>query len=178
MLVFLSIICLCKLCMYWMFLQKLVEQFTYVGRSISSTKSNVNMRVRNVWTVIDRLMTLISLINKTEILLSCNTISTIVWFDHMDFKRTHGEKACWELCKDAASCFGQILEAETLKKNSSCKATSFPSPKPFKTCKTYWALMKDKLLHMNSQVLAKPKETYVHQFYADTGYHLKDIPSV
>ena len=34
---------------------KLVDQFTYLGSNISSTESDVNLRIPKAWTAIDRL---------------------------------------------------------------------------------------------------------------------------
>ena len=49
--------------------------------------------------------------NKIGIFPSCSCDSTIVWLDHLDFNEIFGEKARWELHKDAVCCFEQILEA-------------------------------------------------------------------
>ena len=35
---------------------------------------------------------------------------TVVWLHYLDSNETLGEKARWELYKDAACCFEQILE--------------------------------------------------------------------
>ena len=35
---------------------KLVDKFTYIGNSVSSTESDVSMRLANAWTAIDRLL--------------------------------------------------------------------------------------------------------------------------
>ena len=43
------------------------------------------------------------------ILRSCSLVSTVVWLHH--FNKTPREKARWELHKDAACCFEQLLEA-------------------------------------------------------------------
>ena len=34
---------------------KLIEKFTYLGSSVSSTKTDINMQLEKAWTVIDRL---------------------------------------------------------------------------------------------------------------------------
>ena len=39
-------------------LLKLVDQFTFLGYNISSTESDVNIRIENAWTVSNRLMTI------------------------------------------------------------------------------------------------------------------------
>ena len=40
----------------------------------------------------------------------CNHSITIVWFQYMRFNKIFGEKAWWNLHKDAASCFEKILD--------------------------------------------------------------------
>ena len=42
---------------------------------------------------------------------SCSCISTTVWLHHLDSDKTLREKVRWELHKDAACCFEEILEA-------------------------------------------------------------------
>ena len=71
------------------------------------------------------------------ILLSCSHVSTIVWLQHLDFNRVPGEKARWELHKDAVCCFEQILETTPNKT---------PTPTPHlnylsKIDKTCWILL-------------------------------------
>ena len=43
-------------------------------------------------------------------LISSN-VSTIVWLHNLDFNETLGEKARWELLKDAVNRFEQIQQA-------------------------------------------------------------------
>ena len=83
-----------------------------------------------------------------------------------------GEKARWELHKDAACCF-KTAAVQLL--------TSYLTNHPSKTNKTCWALLvsKDDILlwtpkHEQTSVdwLAK---TYIHQFYVDTGCRLEDL---
>ena len=42
---------------------KLVKQFTYLGRNISPTESDINIRLMKAWTAIDRL----SIIQKSDL---------------------------------------------------------------------------------------------------------------
>ena len=51
---------------------------------------------------------------------------------HLDANKTHGEKARWELQKNATCCFEQILPGINIPKNSNCTATYLPSQKPSK----------------------------------------------
>ena len=43
----------------------------------------------------------------------CSFVNTTVWMHHIDTRKSHWEKARWELHKNAACCFEQILEATT-----------------------------------------------------------------
>ena len=111
--------------------QKLVDQFTYLGSNISSAESNVNIRMRRVWTIIERL---IYQIKKTGILPSYNCINAIVWLHQLDFNETIGEKARWELRKSIACYLQQILEVVLYKtavvRRLAFHLTNYPS----KTC--------------------------------------------
>ena len=49
------------------------------------------------------------------ILPSCNHVRAILWLHRLDFNETHREKASWQLHKDVACCFGQILEVSPYK---------------------------------------------------------------
>ena len=68
--------------------------------------------------------------NKMGILPSWGCVSTTVGLQLLDFNKTPGEKAKWELHKGAACCFEQTLQ------NSSCTAINFPSHKSSKMKKT------------------------------------------
>ena len=46
------------------------------------------------------------------ILPSCIHVSITTWLHHLDLKKMLGEKARWELHKDAMCCFEQVLEVE------------------------------------------------------------------
>ena len=73
---------------------KLVEKFTYLGSSVSSTENDINMRITKAWTAINRL----SVIWKSDIsdkikrifFRSSVRVNTAVWMHHMDAK--HMEK--------------------------------------------------------------------------------------
>ena len=94
---------------------KLVDESTYLGSNISSTESNVHIRLAKMWTAIDRL----SIIWKSdlfdeikrEFLPSCVYVSTTVRMYHIDASKSNEEKTGWELHQNTTSYFEQILEA-------------------------------------------------------------------
>ena len=49
---------------------------------------------------------------------SCRYVSTTVWLHHLDCNEKHREKARWEIGKDAAHFFEQILEVALYKRAS------------------------------------------------------------
>ena len=120
-----------------------------------------------------------------EILPSCSHISIIVWLQHLDSNKMPGEKARWELHKNAACCFEQILEAAPYKTAVVRPLTSYLINHPSKTSKTCCALLKkDKLMsnvllwtHTHGLTsVGRPAKTYIHQLCADTGCHQEDLP--
>ena len=67
-----------------------------------------------MWIAIDRLL-VIWKSDQTRFLPSCGCDHTTVWMHHLDSSKMHGEKARWELHKNALCCFEQILEATPYK---------------------------------------------------------------
>ena len=63
------------------------------------------------WVVIDHTEMQSLWKNKTEILWSRTYVNTIVWMCHLDFNKSIGKKPRWEVHKNAACSFEQILEA-------------------------------------------------------------------
>ena len=89
---------------------KLTDLFTYLGSNIFTTEMDVNWKGMDYyWQVVDQMK--IWFLWKKDILPGINHISTTVWLHFMDFIEMLGEKAIWELHKDAACCSEQILEA-------------------------------------------------------------------
>ena len=86
---------------------KLVDHFTCLGSSISLTESDVNTNIGKVWTVINYKEILSLWQNKAEIL----HITSISWLHLKNFNQVLREKARWELHKNVAYCFAQVLEA-------------------------------------------------------------------
>ena len=76
---------------------KLVDKFTYLGSSISSTETNINTRLAKAWTAINRL----SVIWKSDLtdkikhnfFPSSGRVDTAIWWHYMDANKTYGKKA-------------------------------------------------------------------------------------
>ena len=89
---------------------KSVDKFTYLGSSISSTESEIVMRLAKAWNAIDTL----SIISKS--LTSSSCVNSTIWMHHMEADKAYGEKARRELHKNAMSYIEQILEGTYHKK--------------------------------------------------------------
>ena len=92
---------------------KLVDKFTYLGSSVSSTEKDIDTRLTKAWTAINRL----SIIWKSDLTDkmkrsffpgSCR-IDTAVWMRYMDASKTAGEETRRQLHKNAASNIEQAL---------------------------------------------------------------------
>ena len=90
---------------------KLVDRFTYLSSNILSTESNVNIHIAKVWTDIDHMEVWSIRLNKTGFLPRCGCVNIIVWMHHIDTNKMHGEKARWELHKNAMCYSEHISEA-------------------------------------------------------------------
>ena len=93
---------------------KLVDKFTYLGSSISSTEKDIDVRLTKAWTAIDRL----SIIWKSDLtdkmkpfLPGSGSVDTAVWMHYLDASKTAGEKAKRQLHKNFASNIEQVLAA-------------------------------------------------------------------
>ena len=78
---------------------------------------------------------------KQWILPSSCSVSTIVWLLHLDFTKTLGEKVRYELHKDVAGCFEQILEAAPYKTAAIRPLTSYLTNHATKISTTSWSLL-------------------------------------
>ena len=81
---------------------KLVDKFTYLGSSVSSTEKDIDTRLTNAWTAIDRLL----IIRKsvlTQFLPGSGRIETAIWMHYLDANKTAEEEARRQLHKNAAS---------------------------------------------------------------------------
>ena len=90
---------------------KLMDKFTYLGSSVSSSETGVNTRLAKAWTAIDRLSVIwkSDLTDKIEhIFPSCGRIDTAIWMHYIDANKTYGERAWRQLHKNAASNIKQV----------------------------------------------------------------------
>ena len=94
--------------------QKLVDKFTYLGISVSSTEKYIDTQLMKAWTAIDRL----SIIWKSDLtdkmkqfLPGSGRVDTVVWMHYLDANKTAGEEARRQLHKNAASDIDQVLTA-------------------------------------------------------------------
>ena len=75
---------------------KLVHQFTYLRSKISSTESNVNICLAEMWNAIDKVIDHMEdwsiKSNKTGFLPSCRCPHTTIWMHHIDTNEMHWEK--------------------------------------------------------------------------------------
>ena len=98
---------------------KLVDKFTYLGSSVSSTVNDINTRLVKPWTAIGRLSVIwkleLSDKIKCSFFSSSGWVNTAVWMHHINVEETYGEKAWLLLHKNASSCIEQILEAASHK---------------------------------------------------------------
>ena len=104
---------------------KLVDKFTYLGSSVSSTENEINTRLAKAWTAVDWLLVtwksvLSNVINVVSILLFGCTTWTLTYRKSL----TAIAQECYELCwKNPRNNIPQ---------NSNCAATYRPSKKPSK----------------------------------------------
>ena len=94
---------------------KLVDKFTNLGSSVSSTEKYIVIRLTKAWTAIDRLSIIwkSDLTNKIKrsFLPGSGRVDTAVWMHHLDANKTAGEEARRQLHKNAASNIEQVLVA-------------------------------------------------------------------
>ena len=94
---------------------KLVDKFTYLRSSVSSTENDINTWLAKAWTAIDN----ISVIWKSDVtdkikrsfFPSSGRIDTTIWMHYTDANQTYGEKAWRQSHKNAARNIEQVLEA-------------------------------------------------------------------
>ena len=92
---------------------KLVDKFTYLGSSVSSTEKDIDTRLTKAWTAIDKLSIIwkSDLTDKMKLFLpSSGRIDTAIWMHYLDANKTAGEVRR-QLLKNAASNIEQVLEA-------------------------------------------------------------------
>ena len=135
-----------------------------------------------VWTVIDMLPK----IWKSDLF---DKINTIVEISHLELNEALGEKAWWELNKNAVCCSEYILEVTPYKTAAILPLTTNLTNYPSTMNMTSWTLLEKQgrthkwrsfsgFLHLEVSVLAKQQKTYKYQLCADTGCRLEDLPKV
>ena len=94
---------------------KLVDKFTYLGSSVSSTEKDIDTRLTKAWTAIDKLSIIwkSDLTDKMKRSFFQATVVSILLYGCTN--KTAGEKARRQLHKNAASNIEQVLEATALK---------------------------------------------------------------
>ena len=94
---------------------KLVDKFTYLGSSVTSTEEDINTRLTKAWTAINRL----SIIWKSDLtdkmkrsfFQAAFTSILLYGCTTWTLKKTAGEEARWQLHKNTASNLEQVLAA-------------------------------------------------------------------
>ena len=94
---------------------KLVDKFTYLGSSVTSTEKDIETRLTKAWTAINRLSTIwksdLTYKNETQFLPGSGCIDTAIWMHYMHSNKTAGEEARRQLHKNAVSNLEQVLAA-------------------------------------------------------------------
>ena len=92
---------------------KLLDKFTYLGSSVSSTEKDIDTRLTKAWTANDRqsIIWKSDLTDKMKHSFFQAAVNTAVWMHNMDANKTAGEEATQQLHKNAASNTEQVLAA-------------------------------------------------------------------
>ena len=169
---------------------KLVDKFTYLGSSVSSTEKDIDTRLKKAWTAIDRL----SIIWKSDItdkmkrcffqaavvsilLYGCTIWTLTKWLEKKTRRKLH---------KNVESSIEQVLA--TIPHETPTIRTLAPITKTIQVRRTRHAghcwtskdeLISDVLLWTPTYGCAKagrPARTYIQQLYEDTGCNPEDLP--
>ena len=92
---------------------RLVDKFTYLGSSVSSTENDIDTRLTKAWTAIDRLSIIwksdLTDWNEAQFLPGSGCIDTAIWMHYMDANQTAGEETWRQLHKNVESNIEQVL---------------------------------------------------------------------
>ena len=168
---------------------KLVDKFTYLGSSVSSTEKDINTRLTKAWTAIDKLW---SYGNQTwpikwnAVSSRQRRVDTAIWMHYLDASKTDGEEARWQLHKNVASNTEQVLAATPHKaptiRPPAFHHENYPSLTN-QTCRTLlekqgrahkWCTPMDP--HIWPSKTRRPARTYIQQLCKDTGCSPEDLP--
>ena len=125
---------------------KLVDKFTYLGSSFSSTETDINTRIAKSWIVIDRLSDLwkSDQTNKMKhrFFSNCDRVDTAIWMHYMDANWRYGEKVLTATIQECCEQYWTSPGGNT-PQSSSCTATYHPFTKtiPVRTNQTFRTLL-------------------------------------
>ena len=144
-------------------LLKVVNYFTYLGSNIISSENNVKIHIGKAWTILP----------------NCGCVSTIVWLHHQDFEKAQG--CCVLLWTNPGSSPSQKKQLYGY------------LPPIWQTIQIRWTRLvghswksRDKLISkvfLWATTQGRPNagqhtKTYIHQFCADAGCQLENLPRV
>ena len=125
--------------------QKLVDKFTYLGSSVSSTANDISMLLTKAWTAVGRLLIIwksdLSHKIKQIFFPISGRVNSTIWMHHIDTDYAYREKAGRELHKNATSYMKQILDATSCKTEAVWPSTSHLKIHPNKMNKTCGTLL-------------------------------------
>ena len=102
-----------------------------------------------------------------------------MWLHHLDINKALWEKVRWELHKDTAYHFQQILEVTLYKTAAVWPLTSHLINHPSKMNKIWWLLLRKQLSPMDTHVWSHQCwliKTYIYQLCVNTGCRLEEMP--
>ena len=168
-------------------LLKLVDKFTYLGSSVSSTEKDINTRLAKAWTAIDRLLVIwksdkikCSFFQAAVMLMllyGCTTWMLSKCMEKkLDGNYTKGHQAIlnksWRQHPTKLQLYGHLLP---IMKTIQIRLTRHAGH----CWRSKDEFISDILLWTLSHVQAnagRPVRTYTQQLCADTGYSLEDLP--
>ena len=105
---------------------KLVDKFSYLESSVSSTETDIDTWLAKARTAIDRLSVVwkSGLTNKNEaqFLPSSSSINTAIWMRHMDTNKTYREKNLMAITQERCEQYW-TSPGDSTTQNSNCTAT-------------------------------------------------------
>ena len=157
---------------------KLVDKFTYLGSSVSSTDNDINTRLAKAWTVIDRKSDLIDKIKRS---LYRAAVMSILQYGCTTWMLKCGEKAWRQLHKKVASNIELVKKKAAIPRtNTHTKTIQVRSTRHAGHCwRSGDELISDVLTWTLSHGRAKAggqAQTYIQQLCADTGCSIEDLP--
>ena len=165
---------------------KLVDKFTYLGNSVSSTEKDINTRLTKTWTAIDKL----SVIWKSDLTdkMKCSFFqAAVVWILlYGCITWTARKEARRQLHKDVASNIEQVLAATPPKHQlyghlpSITKTIQVRRTRHVGHCwRSRDELISDILLWTPTygrKKAGRRAQTYIQQLYEDMGFSSEDLP--